>query len=612
MSSYYNNIPIYETINVNYGNIETLDTTTLKTKNLYIDNVKSSNKIITQNLTLDTDNIESLSKSNNPSYTADNNKIPSKGYVDEAIHNIPATDLSECVKNNIDQTLTNKIIMNNSNNEITTKNLTINTSKTITNTTASSSSPNTDDDIIATKYYVDNLTHDAVYEVDKVIEFINTLTYSDFTNNGLYLSFTTTSSITISGYTGVFTQNKVYKATITGTTISFEEKTLDNKIIVLDKTNNRRYFYYDNILKNIDVGQSNLKNGEVFNDYTNNVASGEYSHAEGWLTTASGNNSHTEGKGTTASGTSSHAEGWYTTASGHYSHAEGRNTTASGELSFCRGSGSIASGKQSFCVGNNCYTTADYSYAIGISITADQSYQTAIGSWNTTSNTNALLSVGNGNGIGGNRSDALVVKYTGEVIINSTRSTTTPSLTIGPNSKSITGTTGASNSTQADDAIIATKYYVDKSYSNCTIRIRYKTTSNIYNYIDINTFGFFVFKSSTEIYFTGDLLINKQADADNLNPFVCIEYLQCNGIEYIVPNSTPYDQPCLLFSPDTRSPNICYLYFERNPLNLSNPYFVYLIKFISYDNHVMKNLSLSNYKFMIKLNYVNFVKKVIL
>src|SRR5574344_2084988 len=45
---------------------------------------------------------------------------------------------------------------------------------------------------------------------------------------------------------------------------------------------------------------------EIFNDYTHNVATGIFSHAEGEHTTASGYSSHAEGVGTTASGPQSH------------------------------------------------------------------------------------------------------------------------------------------------------------------------------------------------------------------------------------------------------------------------------------------------------------------
>ena len=68
---------------------------------------------------------------------------------------------------------------------------------------------------------------------------------------------------------------------------------------------------------------------EIFNNYSYNIASGDYSHAEGYNTTTRGDYSHAEGFYTTASGYYSHAEGRYTTASGVSSHAEGYFTTAS-------------------------------------------------------------------------------------------------------------------------------------------------------------------------------------------------------------------------------------------------------------------------------------------
>ena len=80
-------------------------------------------------------------------------------------------------------------------------------------------------------------------------------------------------------------------------------------------------------------------------------ATGESSHAEGQQTTASGYGSHAEGLGTTASDGGSHTEGSYTTASGYCSHAEGQQTTASGYGSHAEGSGAIASGSRSHAEG---------------------------------------------------------------------------------------------------------------------------------------------------------------------------------------------------------------------------------------------------------------------
>lgn len=49
-----------------------------------------------------------------------------------------------------------------------------------------------------------------------------------------------------------------------------------------------------------DVGQTTPNKGEIFNDYENNAASSEYSHAEGNTTSAFGESSHTEGYNTRA------------------------------------------------------------------------------------------------------------------------------------------------------------------------------------------------------------------------------------------------------------------------------------------------------------------------
>lgn len=82
-------------------------------------------------------------------------------------------------------------------------------------------------------------------------------------------------------------------------------------------------------LSDANIGMAGTgTNGEIFNDYVYNTASGSYSHAEGRHTTASGSCSHAEGYGTTASGNFSHAEGDSTTASGNHSHAAGVYTIA--------------------------------------------------------------------------------------------------------------------------------------------------------------------------------------------------------------------------------------------------------------------------------------------
>ena len=105
---------------------------------------------------------------------------------------------------------------------------------------------------------------------------------------------------------------------------------------------------------------------EIFNDYEgNNIASGDFSHAEGYNTTATGESSHAEGNGTTASGRYSHTEGASTQASGFHSHAEGISTQASGENSHAEGSGTKASGYSSHAEGTFTKATGYYSHAEG-------------------------------------------------------------------------------------------------------------------------------------------------------------------------------------------------------------------------------------------------------
>ena len=120
-------------------------------------------------------------------------------------------------------------------------------------------------------------------------------------------------------------------------------------------------------------------NGEVFNDYTNNTADGDNSHAEGIKTKSSGNYSHTEGDTTQAKGVASHAEGQHTTASGigahaegadtqalgDYSHAEGQLTNATASNSHAEGYSTVASGVNSHTEGYNTKATKINSHAEG-------------------------------------------------------------------------------------------------------------------------------------------------------------------------------------------------------------------------------------------------------
>lgn len=190
---------------------------------------------------------------------------------------------------------------------------------------------------------------------------------------------------------------------------------------------------------------------EIFNDYATrtydkdkspnqgNVASGIYSHSEGFATTASGSNSHAEGYSTlasgnsahsegnraTASGTSSHAEGGGTTASGISSHAEGTVTTASGESSHAGGNGAIASGNASFSHGYQCQATTAVSVAFGERTKAN-GYQFVCGQMNAEKNSVGVGAQGEndsifiiGNGVSDtSRSNAFRVTASGKCYNN--------------------------------------------------------------------------------------------------------------------------------------------------------------------------------------------------
>jgi hypothetical protein len=122
-----------------------------------------------------------------------------------------------------------------------------------------------------------------------------------------------------------------------------------------------------------DVGQLylNSNHGEIFNNYQNsarpNVASGDYSHAEGGNNTASGTYSHAEGAGNTVSGNFSHVEGCNNTASGGNSHAEGYGTLASGNSSHVEGRDTIAASDSQHVQGefNVADTDGKFAFIIG-------------------------------------------------------------------------------------------------------------------------------------------------------------------------------------------------------------------------------------------------------
>ena len=192
---------------------------------------------------------------------------------------------------------------------------------------------------------------------------------------------------------------------------------------------------------------------EIFNIYVSasgivkNVASGDYSHAqgegtsatdygahaEGQLTLASGTDSHAQGFKTTASGNCSHAQGYITSASEIYSHTEGQQTSASGSGSHAEGGYTHATSAYTHAEGYYTRSTSTAAHAEGYYTTASGKYshaqnqytiaqkfaQTAIGKYNvadTVSGDYGKYALIIGNGTGSNaRSNALTVDWDGNV-----------------------------------------------------------------------------------------------------------------------------------------------------------------------------------------------------
>lgn len=108
------------------------------------------------------------------------------------------------------------------------------------------------------------------------------------------------------------------------------------------------------------VSGSNTNTGEIFNAYSYNVASGNYSHAEGKETKAIGHYSHAEGQFTKAVGNCSHVEGYSSEATGKNSHAEGTSTIAASDYQHVMGKYNIKDSLSdyAFIIGNGTGETS--------------------------------------------------------------------------------------------------------------------------------------------------------------------------------------------------------------------------------------------------------------
>lgn len=162
--------------------------------------------------------------------------------------------------------------------------------------------------------------------------------------------------------------NSFYITTEVGTYTNFKKSgntTITvNQLGILTSTNGTAWNFTP-----IFIGVSK-GGGEVFNDYDNNTAVGNNSHAEGFQTHANKDNSHAEGRMTVADGDASHAEGDETQASGKWSHAEGYMSLSNGIASHAEGKRTTASGDYSHAEGNSTVANGLNSHAEGQDTTA--------------------------------------------------------------------------------------------------------------------------------------------------------------------------------------------------------------------------------------------------
>lgn len=135
---------------------------------------------------------------------------------------------------------------------------------------------------------------------------------------------------------------------------------------------------------------------EIFNDYTYNVATGNFSHSEGKQNTVNGEASHAEGYSNTVNALHAHAEGNRNTVSGNDSHAEGRENIVSGQYAHAEGSYTIANNESEHAQGK--YNVSD------------------------TENSGTLFTIGNGTA-NDNRHNVVGIYHNGDINIEGPNTT---------------------------------------------------------------------------------------------------------------------------------------------------------------------------------------------
>ena len=132
---------------------------------------------------------------------------------------------------------------------------------------------------------------------------------------------------------------------------------------------------------------------EIFNDYTHNVATGNFSHSEGKQNTVNGEASHAEGYGNTINAIHAHVEGHTNTISADDSHAEGQGNSVSGEYAHAEGYKNKVQSNAGHAEGNTTIVSAVNAHTEGNSTyvhsTAENSHAEGIGSYTKGANAHA-------------------------------------------------------------------------------------------------------------------------------------------------------------------------------------------------------------------------------
>lgn len=139
-----------------------------------------------------------------------------------------------------------------------------------------------------------------------------------------------------------------------------------------------------------NIGRSGAgEHSEIFNDYTNNTALGNYAHAEGSRTKAQGSYSF--------------AGGYNSTAGGDYSFVFGNEAKAELDFGIALGYKSKAISRNAIAIGTQNTANGEKSTALGYYLTTYNEGEIALGVNNYSEMDTVVFSVGNGDPVGAKR-----------------------------------------------------------------------------------------------------------------------------------------------------------------------------------------------------------------